>query len=412
MSARLPHPMSPQLLVVFIAMMIGIQPIATDLFLPATASLPGALGATVAQAQLTLTGLLLPFGLSQLVWGPLSDRFGRKPVLLVGLAVFTGAAAASAFSASIETLLAWRAVQGVAMGAIVMSGRAVLRDGFEPSEAVRVMSRAQTGLGVLACIGPTLGGLLAEYAGWRWALAAIAAFGAAAITLVLMRFQETLPAGSRAPLHPGAIARNWLTVLRHPGFLTWTLLTTLTFAGLVTFLASSPFIFIELLGLGRTQFGMAIFSMSLFYIVGTFLCRRLLTRQGLRRTVAIGGALSFTAGTAMGLLTLAGAVSVWTLLPAFWLYALGHGIHQACGQSGAVAPFPRMAGAASAMNGFLMMAVAFLVGGWLGRHMDGTVGPMTYGIWFWSALLALVAWTLVQRYGESRREPDRAVHGH
>lgn len=394
--------MSPQLLVVFIALMIGIQPIATDLFLPATASLPSDLGTTVAQAQLTLTGLLLPFGLSQLAWGPLSDRFGRKPVLLVGLAAFTLAGAACALAPSIDSLLAWRAVQGVAMGAVVMSGRAVLRDGFEPSEAVRVMSRAQTGLGVLACFGPTLGGLLAEYAGWRWALAAIAAFGAASFTLVAFRFKETLPAARRAPLHPRAIVGNWVTVLRHPTFLTWSLVTTLTFAGLVTFLVSSPFIFIEVLGLSRTQFGLSIFSMSLFYLVGTFLCRRLLARLGLRRTVAVGGALSLAAGTLMGLMTLAGAISIWTLLPPFWLYAMGHGIHQACGQSGAVAPFPRMAGAASAMNGFLMMAAAFLIGGWLGRQMDGTVNPMTYGIWFWSALLALVAWTLVQRHGDLR----------
>lgn len=398
--------MSPQLLVVFIAMMIGIQPIATDLFLPGMSALTQDLQASVAQAQLTLTGLLLPFGLSQLAWGPLSDRFGRKPVLLVGLAAFTVAAVACALAPTIESLLAWRSFQGVAMGAIVMSGRAVLRDGFEPSEAVRVMTRAQTGLGVLACVGPLAGGLLAEYAGWRWALAFIALYGTVALALVALRFQETLPQERRAPLHPASLARNWVTVLRHPTFLSWSLLTLLTFAGLVTFLAASPFVFTEVLGLSRVRFGMAILSMSVFYIGGTFLCRRLLTRFGLRRTVAIGGGMTLVAGTLMGLATLAGVASVWTLLPPFWLYAMAHGIHQSCGQSGAVSPFPRMAGAASAMNGVLMMSMAFLIGGWLGGHMDGTVRPMTYGIWFWSALLALVAWTLVQRHGELRESRD------
>ena len=135
------------------------------------------------------------------------------------------------------------------------------------------------------------------------------------------------------------------------------------FLALVTFLAASPFVFTEVLGLSRVRFGMAILSMSVFYIGGTFLCRRLLARFGLLRTVAVGGGMTFAAGTVMGLLTLGGAVSVWTLLPPFWLYATAHGIHQSCGQAGAVSPFPRMAGAASAMNGVLMMSMAFAIGG-------------------------------------------------
>jgi DHA1 family bicyclomycin/chloramphenicol resistance-like MFS transporter len=398
--------MSPQLMVVFIAMMIGIHPIAIDLFLPGLSALTRDLHTSVAQAQLTLTGLLLPFGLSQLVWGPLSDRFGRKPVLMVGLAGFTIAAVACALTPSIEALLAWRSLQGAAMGAIVMSGRAVLRDGFEPAEAVRVMSRAQTGLGVIACVGPLAGGLLAEYFGWRWSLAFIAGYGALALALVALRFRETLPRERRAPLHPADLARNCVIVLRHPTFLTWSLLSLMTFAGLVTFLTASPFLFTEVLGLSRVQFGLSVFSMSVCYLAGTVLCRRLLARFDLRKTVAIAGALSLAAGTLMGLLTLAGLVNIWTLLPPLWVYAMGHGIHQSCGQAGAVSPFPRMAGAASAMNGVLMMSAAFLIGGWLGRHMDGTVAPMTYSIWLWSVLLAVVAWTLVQRHGEVRERRD------
>jgi len=392
--------MSPQLMVLFIAMMIGVHPIATDLFLPGMSALTRDLGATVAQAQLTLTGMLLPFGLSQLAWGPLSDRFGRKPVLMVGLAAFTVAAVACALAPTIEALLAWRSFQGAAMGAIVMSGRAVLRDGFEPAEAVRVMSRAQTGLGVLACFGPLAGGALAEYAGWRWGLAFIAGYGALALALVALRFRETLPRERRTPMHPVALARNWVAVLRHPSFRAWSLLTLLTFAGLMTFLTTSPFVFTEVLGLSRLQYGVSIFSMSVFYIAGTFLCRRLLAAMGLRKTVAVAAAMSLTSGSLLGAFTLANVAHVGTLLPCLWLYAMAHGIHQSCGQAGAVAPFPRMAGAASAMHGVLMLSAAFLIGGWLGKYMVGTVAPMTYGIWLWSVLLALVAWTLVQRHGE------------
>jgi DHA1 family bicyclomycin/chloramphenicol resistance-like MFS transporter len=85
----------------------------------------------------------------------------------------------------------------------------------------------------------------------------------------------------------------------------------------------------------------------------------------------------------------------------FYIFMLGHGVHQPCGQSGAIGPFPQAAGTASALNGFLMMLAAFLMGGWLGTHMDGTVFPMVYGVWFWSVLIALSAWTLVQRHGQT-----------
>jgi DHA1 family bicyclomycin/chloramphenicol resistance-like MFS transporter len=394
--------MSQPLMVVFIAMMIGIQPVATDLYLPALPSLTTDLGASVAQAQFTLTALLLPFGLSQLVWGPLSDRYGRRTILLVGLASFTVAAAACALAQSMQTLLVWRVVQGVAMGAVVMTGRAVLRDGFEPTDAARVMSKAQSAMGLLACAGPPLGGLLTDIAGWRWAMAAVAVFGALALTLTALRFGETLPLARRAGLRPADLVANWVTVVQHPSFRAWSLLTALTYAGLFIFLATSPFVFTQVLGLSRTEFGLAVVSLSMSYIAGTFICRRLLRRRGMRGTVAVGGWISLVAGTALGLCALGGVAQTWTILAAMWVYTLGHGIHQACGQAGAVAPFPRMAGAASALNGCLMMVVAFLIGGLLGQHVDGMVQVMAYGIWIASCLLAAVAWTLVQRHGDPR----------
>jgi DHA1 family bicyclomycin/chloramphenicol resistance-like MFS transporter len=128
------------------------------------------------------------------------------------------------------------------------------------------------------------------------------------------------------------------------------------------------------------------------------LCRRLLLRLGVARTVGLAGVLTLTAGTLMGGLALAGWHSLWTLLPPFYLFMIGHGVHQPCGQSGAVGPFPQAAGAASALNGFLMMLAAFGVGSWLGLSMDGTVAPLTNGLWFWSVCIALTAWTLVQRH--------------
>jgi MFS transporter, DHA1 family, multidrug resistance protein len=392
--------MSPGLVVLMLALLLGTQPLATDLYLPALPGITSGFAAPVSQAQLTLTAMLLAFGVSQLAWGPLSDRFGRRPVLLFGLALFTLASAGCALAPSMAALVSWRTVQGVALGAAVMCARAIVRDLFTPAAGTFAMSRALSGLGLIACTCGPLGGVFTQYLGWRWALGWIAVVGAGTLALVALRFQETLPLHRRAPLDVRTIAANCAVILRHPTFLANSALATASYAGLFTFLAASSFVFLQVIGLTRTQYGLLMASTAVLYISGTFVCRQLLPRLGLRRTVAVAGGIALAAGTLMGGLALAGVHTTWALLLPFWLYMLGHGISQSCGQSGSVAPFPKAAGAASALNGFLMMLAAFAVGAWVGRRLDGTVFALTQGVWFWSACVAGVAWTVMQRHGE------------
>jgi len=391
--------MPPGLVVVILAALLGIQPITTDLYLPALPALTGSFSAPMSQAQLTLSALLLAFGVSQLVWGPLSDRFGRRPILLCGLAAYLVAAIGSAMAPSMEQLIVWRAVQGAAMGAVVMCARALVRDLYPPQDGARIMSKGLSGLGALACISAPVGGLLAQYHGWRAALLAVAVFGASALVLVVLRFKETLMAKNPQALQPAILLKTWKNILGNPTFLAFSALSAASYGGLFTFLASSSFVFITLLGLSKTQFGMVMFFSSISYVAGTFLCRRLLLRFSVQQTIAIAAFISLGGGTLMGSLAWAGVVNVWAVVLPLGLFMVGHGIHQPCGQSGAIGPFPQSAGAASAMNGFFMMVVAFGIGSWLGVRMDGTVLPLTNGLWFWSVLIALSAWVLVGKYG-------------
>nr|MDP2192251.1 multidrug effflux MFS transporter [Rhodoferax sp.] len=393
--------MQPGLIVLILSLLLGLQPITTDLYLPALPALTEGFGAPMAQAQLTLTALLLAFGLSQLVWGPLSDRFGRRPILLVGLTAYVLASIASTLSPSMGMLIVWRTVQGAAMGAGVMCARAIVRDLYTPAQGARVMSKGLGGLGVIACLSAPLGGLLSDLFSWREALLTLAVFGAVCLALIALRYEETVPQKNMTALQPATLLRTWLTILRNPTFVAFSALTSASYGGLFTFLASSSFVFIQVLGLSKTQYGLLMFSMSFAYILGTFLCRRLLSRFGVRGAVAIAGALTLSGGTLMGVLALSGLHTGWAIMLPFYLFMLGHGVHQPCGQSGAVGPFPQTAGAASALNGFLMMVAAFAMGSWLGTHMDGTVFPLALGVWFWSVLIALTAWTLVQKHGKT-----------
>ena len=404
--------MSPGLIVLLLSLLLGLQPITTDLYLPALPTITQVFGAAMPQAQLTLSALLLSFGISQLVWGPLSDRFGRRPILLLGSVLYVLAAVASAAAASMEQLIALRAVQGAAMGAGVMCARAIVRDLYAPTEGARVMSKGLTGLGMIACVSAPVGGLLAEYFGWRVVLLALAAFGTVALVVLALRFEETLAQKNPRALEPGTLFRTWGLIARHPTFWAYTVLATTSYAGLFTFLAAGSFVFIGVLGLSKPAYGLTMLTMSLSYILGTFICRRLLPRLGVRRTVAVAAVGTLTAGTSMGVMALMGVQSVAAIMVPFYLFMLGHGVHQPCGQSGAVGPFPQAAGAASALSGFLMMVVAFGMGGWLGKSLashPGSVLPMTNGIWFWSVAIAATAWTLVQWHGEPKAPPVR-VH--
>lgn len=398
------------MVVLVLSLLLGLQPVTTDLYLPALPSLTKGFGASLSQAQLTLTVLLLSFGLSQLIWGPVSDRYGRRPVLLWGAVLYVLASVANCFATSMEQLILWRGVQGAAMGAGVMCARAIVRDLYNPLEGARAMSKGLTGLGVIACMSAPLGGLLTEYFGWRIALSAVVVFGVATLVVLALKFEETLAERNPQALNPARLLSTWTQILKHPTFWAFTMLAGFSYAGLFTFLASSAFIFIDVLGLSRASYGVMMLTMSLSYITGTFICRRLLPRFGVRKTVGMAAVVTITGGTLMGTLALAGIQNVWAIMVPFFLFMLGHGVHQPCGQSGAVAPFPQAAGAASALSGFLMMVLAFFIGGWLGRHLgDNTVLPLTNGLWFWSVVISLTAWTMVQWFGEVKSPPQRVL---
>jgi DHA1 family bicyclomycin/chloramphenicol resistance-like MFS transporter len=392
--------MNPATVVVVLTLLLGIQPVTTDLYLPALPMLARDLHTTVSAAQLTLSALIICFGFGQLVCGPLADRFGRRPVLLVGLALYTTASVLSAMAPSIDWLILWRALQGAAMAAAVTCGRSIVRDLYAPHDGARVMSRALTGLGFIAMLSPLLGGVIVQWLSWHAALTVLALFGAATLGLVLWRFEETLTRRNPTATQIAPMLKNWASVARHPTFQAWAALSALTYGGLFIMLAGSSFVFIDVLGASRVGFGAFLLSASLAYTVGTFWCRRLLLARGLRGAVAVGGALSLAGGLSMAVLSLMDVHSVWAIAVPQWLYALGHGIHQPCGQAGAVGPFPEKAGTAASLSGFGMTVSAFAAGLWLGHNLDGTVYPLTLGVGVFSIGVALVAWTLVQRHGD------------
>ena len=196
--------------------------------------------------------------------------------------------------------------------------------------------------------------------------------------------------------------QTWGQILKHPTFLTFSAVSIASYCVLFVFLSTSSFVFIKHFGFSVQNYGLVMLGMSTNYLAGTFLCRRLLARLGMAKTMQIAGLLTLIGGTVLVAFMFAGVDHPLAVMLPFYLMSIGHGIHQPCGQTGAIAPFAHAAGTASALNGFLMMLFAFLTSLCLSYLQTtlptaGTL-PLIYAMGFWALVLAGVAWTAVQKH--------------
>jgi DHA1 family bicyclomycin/chloramphenicol resistance-like MFS transporter len=198
---------------------------------------------------------------------------------------------------------------------------------------------------------------------------------------------------------------TWRRIANHPAFRTWALLVAVTYGGLYTYLASSSFVYIEVLGLSRSTYGLVLATSSLSYIAGTLICQRWLRHHGMARTIRRGGWFTLVGATALVGLAAAGIHTPWAIAVPQAIYMVGHGIHQPIGQAAVVGPFPASAGAASALAGFVLAVTAFAIGSWLGVAMDGTVYPPVLTQGLFAAVTVVIAWTWVQRRPEAACVP-------
>ncbi len=353
-------------LIALVGLCFMLQPLATDAYLPSLPGLARTFDAGIATVQLTLSLFVLTFGALQLVAGPLSDRFGRHPLLVGGLALYVVASLACALAPTLGSLIVARVFQAAGCCTCLAVARAIVRDVFTPQAGARAIAQASSILAAAPLLGPILGGALEVRFGFRAIFVVLAIFAGGLLVLTLTRFAETNRHLDPHATRPRALARTYGHVLRSPAFLAHTLAGAASYGGIFALITGAPFVLIGLLGVPVGYFGFAWASCVLGYLAGTIACRRLLAGRSIRATLRIGGLVALAAGAALAGLALAG-VHHWAALvgPGF-VYFFAHGINFPSAQAGSVAPFPRQAGSAAGLFGFLMMAFAALVGGLIG----------------------------------------------
>lgn len=359
-----------------LALFTAVGPLSTDMYLPALPAMARDLGASVAEAQLTLSVFLVGFAAGQFVYGPVSDKVGRRPVLLAGLGLFALAGVACALAQSIEALIAARFAQALGGAGPIVLGRAMVRDLYEGARAGRELSRMGSIMGLVPAIAPVLGGFLYQAAGWRAIFAVIAALGLALIAVAALLMPETIRARSPGRLSFGSVLRGFGTLLQNPAYRAYVGLAALGYGGLFAFISGSSFVLQGFYGLGEVPYGLSFAFTVVGYIAGTLAAQRLIGRWGLDRTIGLGVAFLAGGGTLMLILVAAGVPSSLAVTGPMTLYTAGVGIALPLAQASAMAPFPERAGAASSFLGICQMSFAALVGVGVGHALDASPLPL------------------------------------
>ena len=387
----------------FLAVLLGLQPVLTDLFIPAMPAIRQEFSAPSIMIQATMFGAMIAFGLGQLIWGALSDRVGRKPVLLWGLFLYVSTGLAGALAVSMEALLLSRMVQGAALGASVVCGRAMVRDLYETGEGAQVLARGLSGLGVIAILSPLLGGVLMDIWGWRANIVAIACAGLIGLVMVWRYVPETIASKSVQATQWHGLKANYIDILTHRGFLSWSLVALSTYGGLFVVLSGGPFIFLHFLEASATEFGAAIAMGSSSYLLGTLVCRRMIPKRGLLGTMQAACTISLVTAV---LAIVVGWFEIRSVVPVLlmqMLFGFAHGFHQPCSNAAAPGLFPEKAGTASSWVGLLMALAGVTTGLYLSVSLDGGIRPYAWGVAFWCLLLVLAGRWIVPRFITSAR---------
>lgn len=343
----------PLSLLLLLASLAGLTPLAIDMYLPSLPSIAQDLGVPISQAQLTISVFLAGFALGQLFYGPLADSVGRKPVMLLGTAIFSLASLGCAFADSIETLMAFRLLQAVGGAASSVVLNALLRDMFDRDQFARVMSMVMLVMTLAPLLAPLVGGYLLLVAHWHSIFVLLAIIGVLVSLALAIKIPETMQSEHRQPFHLLPILRNYGKVLRHRAALGYILCGAMTTASMFAFISGSPLVYIEIFGVAPEHYGLLFGLNIVLMMILTFANSRLVKHLGSDRLLQLG--LTVSALAAIGLM--ANAVSqfggLWGIVIPVMVVIAQISLVGANAMAGLLSHFPQSAGTASALAGTL-----------------------------------------------------------
>ncbi len=389
-----PRVLSTAELVAMVAALSALNALSIDVMLPALPNIGRDFAITAANdRQLVIVAYVALFGVSQLVYGPLADAFGRRSVLNWALGIFILGSVLCVIAPSFELFLLARALQGVGAAATRVIATAVVRDLTEGPRMAQVMSMAMTVFMIVPIVAPGLGQLILFVAPWRWIFGALLIYAVLVLVWTVLRLPETLRAENKRPFRPREIANGYLAVLRERQTLGYMLATTFMTSCLFSYITSSQQIFVDVFDLGAT-FPVAFASIAVAISFGTFLNSRIVMLHGMRRISHVMTLAFTTLAVAMAIAAELGLATFWIFFALLAMTFSFFGLITSNYNALAMQPVGHVAGSGSALFGAVTATGGAILGGLIARAFDGTVLPFALGLAFAGvAALASILWT-------------------
>ncbi|WP_022729176.1 multidrug effflux MFS transporter [Fodinicurvata sediminis] len=367
----------------------AIGPLALNIFIPSMPGLQHTFSADYATVQLTLTLYLIGLAVSQLLYGPLSDRYGRRPLLLGGLGLFVLASLACSLATSIEGLIVARVLQAVGGCSGIVLGRAIVRDLYERDKAASMIGYITMAWVLAPMVAPLIGGILDTWYGWQASFYFLVIAGALVFLACLRWLHETHFDRHNTSGLRGFVA-GFPILLRRREFLSYALQLSFNSGVFFSFLAGAPYVMTETLGRSPVEYGIYFALVSLGYMAGNGLAGRYSVQRGIDSMILMGLAATLIGTAIMMAFVVAGVLHPLTIFVPMLLCSLGNGLSIPNGLAGAISVRPDMAGVGSGLAGFIQMSLGAMISQLVGFLQDGAVYPL-FVIMLTSAALACVA---------------------
>ena len=383
-------------LTLLLSLLTALGPLTMDMYLPSLPAIGVALDASTAAVQLTISSYLLGFAVGQILYGPLSDRVGRRPVILAALVLYVAATVVCAGAQTIGILIAVRFVQALGGAGCIVLARAAVRDLYSGERAGRELSLMGSITAFAPIVAPAIGGVLQDAFGWRASFYLLVVFALIAGSAAARFLPETLRQRASGPFSFGAMGALYRSVLVHRGFLANLGILVAAFVGLFAWISGAPFVMQGLYAMTPVAFGATYAAGAAGYMVGAYVAARIVMRLGLDRTVGIGAGIMAAGGLAMAASVALGLSSVAWLVGTMTIYLAGMGLVLPQTQAGALTPFADRAGTASSLLGFAQQSSAAIAAAAIGHFLGSSAWPVA-GTIAVAGVVGLVLWVTTRR---------------